>query len=59
MKTKQTLNLRQAANNRYSTPLATLHRCSPSKKFAQSNGETISKKSVVAPDISNFHFLTF
>jgi len=35
MSKKQTLSLRQAANNTTDIPLATLHRYSPSKLFAR------------------------
>jgi len=37
MSKKQTFSLRQAASNTINIPLATLHRCSPSKTFAQSH----------------------
>jgi len=37
MSKKQTLNLRQAANNTIDIPLATLCRYNPSKTFAQSH----------------------
>jgi len=45
MSKKQTLNLRQAANNTIDIPLATLHGYSPFKMFAQNHaysGDTIS-----------------